>query len=81
MKATTVKVEGALLKELERAKPPEQSISAYVRTILEQEMRRRRMAQAGERYAQFVRDSSDERAWLTEWESADLEKPPARGRR
>lgn len=80
MKATTVKVEGTLLEELERAKPVEQSISAYVRSILEREMRRRKMAEAGERYAQFVRDSADERGWLAEWESADLENPPRRGR-
>jgi hypothetical protein len=81
MRATTVKVEGDLLKELERTKPPRQSISAYVRSILEREMRRLKMADAGERYARFVRDSPDEGTWLTEWDRADLAKPPARRKR
>ena len=81
MKATTIKVEGDLLQEIERAKPPQQSISAYVRSILEREMRRLKMAHAGERYARFVRDAPDESAWLEEWDRADLAAPPARRRR
>lgn len=81
MKATTVKVEGDLLTELERTKPPAQSISAYVRSILEREIRRLRMAEAGDRYAQFVRESPDERAWLEEWDNADLARPPTARRR
>jgi hypothetical protein len=81
MRATTIKVEGDLLKEIERAKPPRQSISAYVRSILEREMRRLKLAEAGERYAQFVHDAPDEGAWLEEWDRADLAAAPARRRR
>ncbi len=81
MKATTIKVEGELLKELERAKPQSQSLSAFVRTVLQQEVMRRKMAEAAERYAEFLRETPDERAWLDEWVSADLARPPKRRRR
>lgn len=78
MKATTVKVEGALLRELERIKPARQSLAAYVRAILEREVQRQKLAEAGSRYADFVRDSPEESAWLEEWDRADLATPPAR---
>ena len=81
MKATTIKVDGDLLKELERTKPASQSLSGYVRSLLQQEMRRRKMAAAAERYAEFLRDASDERGWLDQWASADLARPPKRRRR
>ena len=81
MKATTIKVEGELLRELERTKPTSQSLSAYVRSLLQQEVLRRKMAEATERYAEFLRETPDERAWLEEWVNADLARPPKRGRR
>ena len=81
MKATTVKVDGSLLRDLERMKPAQQSFSAYVRALLQQAVTRLKMAEAADRYAQFVRDSADERAWLTEWDDAELAKPPRRRRR
>jgi hypothetical protein len=81
MKATTVKVDGELLKELERAKPPQQTLSGYVRSILEREIRCRKLAEAAERYVQLLRDAPDERSWLDEWDTADLGSAPARRRR
>ncbi|HXJ34995.1 MAG TPA: hypothetical protein VMS22_13265 [Candidatus Eisenbacteria bacterium] len=81
MKATTVKVEGDLLQALERSKPPRQSLSAYVRSLLEQALARQRMVEAADRYADFVRETPDERTWLAEWDSADLITPPKRRRR
>jgi hypothetical protein len=81
MKATTVKVEGELLAELERTKPPRQSLAAYVRSLLQQAVVRQRMIAAADRYAEFVRETPDERAWLAEWDSADLVTPPRRRRR
>jgi hypothetical protein len=80
MKATTIKVEGELLEELERTKPPRQSLSAYVRALLQQAVVRRRMIDAADRYAAFVRETPEERTWLAEWDSADLVTPP-KGRR
>jgi len=81
MKATTIKVEGELLRELERSKPASQSLSAYVRSVLEREVLRKKMAAAAERYTEFVRETPDEKAWLEEWTRADLaHRPPRSGR-
>ena len=38
-----------LLRELERTKPPSQSLSAYVRSLLRQAVVRRNMAEAADR--------------------------------
>jgi hypothetical protein len=81
MRATTIKVEGVLLEELERSKPRSQSLSAYVRSILESEVRRLKMLAAAEKYSAFLQHNADERAWLDEWDSADLARPPRRRRR
>jgi hypothetical protein len=81
MRATTVKVDGKLLEELERAKPVNETLSGYVRSILEREMRRRKLADAAEQYVQLLRDAPDERAWLDEWDAADLARPSARKRK
>src|SRR5439155_25398218 len=81
MKATTIKVEGDLLRELERTKPPSQSLSAYVRSLLHQAVVRRDMAEAADRYAAFLRETPDERPWLDEWTNADLARPTKRRRR
>ena len=53
MKATTIKVEGELLRELERAKPASQSLAAYVRSVLRREVLRQKMAAVAERYTAF----------------------------
>jgi len=81
MKATTIKVEGELLKELESCKPPSQSLSAYVRSVLQQEILRRKMTTAADQYAAFLREHAEERAWLEDWDTADLARPPKRRRR
>lgn len=81
MKGTTIKVEGALLAELEQAKPKSQSLSAYVRAVLEREVRRRKMLDAAERYTDFLRANDDERGWLEDWDRADLAGAPKRKRR
>ena len=81
MKATTIKVEGDLLKELEATKPASQTLTGYVRSLLERELRRQKMAAAADRYAAFLRETPEERVWLDEWVKADLVKPPRRRRR
>lgn len=80
MKATTIKVEGALLESLERAKPEKQSLSAYVRTLLERALRQEQLAAAADRYAEFVRESPEEAEWLGTWERSDLATPPTKKR-
>jgi len=81
MKATTVKVEGELLVELERAKPTSQSLTTYVRAALRQHVRRQQMMAAADRYTAFLRQHPEERAWLDAWDRADLARPPKRKRR
>jgi len=81
MKATTIKVEGELLAELERVKPSAQSLTTYVRSVLRQELRRQKMIASSERYAEFLRRHPDERTWLSAWDRADLARPPRRKRR
>ena len=66
MKAIPVKIEGGLLRKLERIKPSRQSLTAHVRALLEREVQRRGMEEAGRRYADFVRESPEETAWLVE---------------
>lgn len=78
MKATTIKVDGELLAELERSKPASQSLTAYVRSVLRHEVRRQKMAAAADQYAEFLRQHADERAWLEKWDRADLARPPKR---
>ncbi len=76
MKATTIKIEGDLLEELEKAKPPSKSISAYVRDILESDIKRHRVAEAAVEYEAFVAAHPEERKSLEEWDQADLANPP-----
>lgn len=81
MKATTIKVEGELLAELERAKPNAQGLTTYVRSILRREVRRQQMAAAADRYSEFLQQHPDERAWLDAWDRADLARPPRKKRK
>jgi len=60
MRATTIKVDGELLRELERLKPASRSLGAYVRCVLQREVLRQKMA-AAERYTEFVRATPDEK--------------------
>ena len=75
MKATTIKVEGDLLEEIEKMKPSSQSLSGYVRSVLRREVLRNRMAGAAERYAELLRSNPAERGWLDEWETVGLDQP------
>jgi len=78
--STTIKVEGQLLQELTRAKPANLGLSAFVRSILEREVLRMRVADATERYANHLQGSPEEREWLAEWERADFSSAPRRKR-
>ena len=76
MKATTIKIEGNLLKEIEEVCPPSRSVTAFVRDVLHRDLRRRRMAEATTQYKDFLASHPEEGGWLTEWEQADLIRPP-----
>ena len=78
MKATTIKIEGHLLDELSKAKPPSKSISSYVRDILEDDLKRHKVAEAAAQYEAFVAAHPEERDWMADWDKADLSHPPKR---
>ena len=78
MKATTIKIEGELLKELEQAKPGSVSLSAYVREVLRKDLRRRKLAQAAVSYQEFLAANPEENSWLKEWDAVDLAAAPRR---
>ena len=80
MRATTIKLEGELLKELEAAKPESVSLSAYVREVLKKSVRERKMADAARAYQSFVESNRQEHAWLREWEESELGTAPRRRR-
>ena len=73
MKATTIKIEDPLLNKLKKVMPKDTSISAFVREVLENDIRRRGMIEAAERYVEFLESNREEQFDLQEWESSDLE--------
>ena len=81
MKATTIKIEGKLLSDLEAAKPESVSLSAYVREVLKKDLIRRRLAQASVSYEEFLEANPEEQVLLREWDEADLARSPKRKRR
>lgn len=76
MKATTIKLEGELLESLEASKPENQSLTAYVRAVLQESLDRARVREAAVGYRAFVESNEDEKALLEEWDRADLNTPP-----
>jgi len=74
MTATTIKVEGSLLKDLKGIKRSEQSLSSLIRELLRAEIQRRKMAQAGQAYSSFVRENPAEYLEMEEWTSAPLDQ-------
>ena len=81
MKATTIKIEGELLNELEAAKPEAMSLSAYIRDVLRKDLARRRLSQAALSYEEFLATNPEEQSLLREWDEADLARAPKRRRR
>lgn len=66
-------IEGRLLEEVNKTKPPDQSLSVYVRAVLESDVRR---PEAAAQYVAFVAAHPEERGSLAEWDRADLSNPP-----
>ena len=72
MPATTIKLEADLVKKVTSLKPKDESISAYVRELIEREHRARANREAAGQYQQFLHENPEERAALEIWESAPL---------
>ena len=76
MPATTIKLESDLVKKVTALKPKEQSISGFVRELIEKEHRTRANRAAALAYRQFLDDHPAERAAMEQWESARLVDEP-----
>ena len=72
MPATTIKLEAELVKKVTTLKPKNESISSYVRGLIEREHRAREHRAAANAYQQFLDGSPGERAAMEVWESAPL---------
>ena len=79
MKATTIKLDGELLAEIERAKPKSQSVTGYVRSVLRKNLDQEKVREAAAAYRAFVESHPDERQWIDEWDQAELGKSPTPG--
>jgi hypothetical protein len=72
MPATTIKLEADLVKKVTALKPKDESISGYVRGLIEREHAARHHRGVAARYRQFLAENPEERASLEVWESAPL---------
>ena len=72
MPATTIKLEAELVKKVTTLKLKDESISGYVRSLIEKEHRARKHHEAANSYQQFLRENPAERAVMEVWESAPL---------
>jgi predicted CopG family antitoxin len=72
MPATTIKLEADLVRKVTRLKPKDESISGYVRELIEREHRAREHRAAAGAYQQFLQENPEERAAMKVWEAAPL---------
>lgn len=61
-----------MVKKVTTLKPKDESISAFVRELIEREHRARQHREAAVIYQQFLQKNPEERAAMEEWESAPL---------
>ena len=76
MPATTIKLESDLVKKVTTLKPKDESISGYVRGLIEKEHQARAHRAAAHTYQQFLKENPEERAAMEVWESAPLSDDP-----
>ncbi|MCB9709353.1 MAG: hypothetical protein H6714_11245 [Myxococcales bacterium] len=72
MKATTIKLESDLLEDIARAKPKDQSLTAFVKQAVKAELARRHLRKSAQAYQNFLSQNKAEQDWLDQWEQADL---------
>jgi len=72
MPATTIKLEADLVKKVTGLKPKDESISGYVRGLIEREHNARHHRDVAARYQEFLQQNPEERAALEVWEAAPL---------
>ena len=79
--ATTIKLEGAILKELNEFKRSDQSLSALIRELLQSELWRRKMARAAQDYMSFLEENPAESLEMDGWSSALLDSDLKSGKK
>jgi predicted CopG family antitoxin len=72
MSATTIKLEADLVRKVVALKAQNESVSAFVRELIEREHRARANRDAALAYRQFLNNQPEERAAMEAWESAPL---------
>ena len=72
MPATTIKLESELVRKVAALKPKNESISGYVRGLIQREHEARQHRDVAVRYREFLAANPEERAELEVWESAPL---------
>jgi len=81
MLATTIKLDGVLTKRLARAKPRGETLTGFVRSILDADLRRRAQRMAADVYVEFLRSHPEEAAEMDAWSTAPLARPRKSRRR
>lgn len=76
MQATTIKLDSKLHSAIRRMKPRDQTLTGFVRDLVAREEKHRQLGAAAEAYATLLDHNQGEAAWLAEWHSAPLAKPP-----
>ena len=74
MKASTLKIEQPLLKELYQLKPKSMTFSAFVKNSLEAFVNRQKAVEAARKYQDWLSKNKAESVWLESWENAPLSK-------
>jgi hypothetical protein len=77
MKATTVKLDDAILGELKALKRPNQNLTALVREMLKAQIDLSKIAHAAEEYTSLLRENPAESKELDAWASAPLDREPS----
>jgi hypothetical protein len=72
MPETTIKLESDLVKKVITLKPKDESISGFVRALIEKEHLAQSNRTAARLYQQFLNENPDERIAMETWESAPL---------
>ena len=81
MRATTIKLEGAILEELEDLKQSDQNLTSLVRDLLKAQIHRHKMAKAAEEYAAFLNKNPGESLELDVWVTVPMDKDPVARRK
>ncbi|MCF6313751.1 MAG: hypothetical protein L3J39_15005 [Verrucomicrobiales bacterium] len=76
MKATTIKLQGQLLENLQASKPEHQTLTAYVRSVLQGDLDRVKLKEAALVYRAFIESDESEKIDMDEWGRADLNVEP-----